>query len=253
VLALNTQFLGLDIDVDGVDIIDATLLRGLFLDPVAKLVVDGVTTSLAFLIVVIIQAELLLKLTGKLGLTELDGFLAHIDSPFVVLNLDFHVDFGCLGLHLLEFIVTACITVFDLIGAWVRAIIAAAAVAVLLGGAILLGLAGSLALSLVLLALLGLVLQDEAAELEAKVNIGALTAGLAIENNVVILDNDIGFGILALLAEDELVDESIQMILELGGLMGTIDDPAIVFGIHVGLCSQFKAEELDHVGTRAGE
>lgn len=53
---------------------------------------------------------------------------------------------------------------------------------------------------LVLLALLWLVLQDEGAELEARIDFGLLTASLAVEGNATVFDLDIGLRILALLA-----------------------------------------------------
>lgn len=84
------------------------------------------------------------------------------------------------------------------------------AVAILFSIAVLVlfGPAGFLA-RFVLLSLLDLAFQDKAAELQANVDIGALTTGLAIKEDAPILDNDVGLGVLALLAENKLADKSI--------------------------------------------
>ena len=65
VLALDTQILRLKIDVKGIDLIDTTLGLRLLLDPVSKLIVDSVTTALAFLIILVSDAELLLEIARE--------------------------------------------------------------------------------------------------------------------------------------------------------------------------------------------
>jgi hypothetical protein len=70
---------------------------------------------------------------------------------------------------------------------------------------------------------------------------------------MVILDNNVGLRVLALFAENELVDEAIEVILELGSIVGTVDDPTVVLGINVGLGTKFETEVLDDVGTGTGE
>lgn len=257
VLVLDAKLLGLDINVDGVDIVNATLFFSLLDNPVAKVVVDGVATTLAVLVFVIAaaNAELLLKLAGQLCLAGLDGFRAHVDSPFIIFDLDISVGSGnCLSLDLLELVIAADVglIVASLVGAVLRAIFAAA-VAILFGMTILLGLFGSSALGLVLLALLGLVLEDESTKLQADVNVGALTASLAIEDDVIIFDGDIGLRVLAFLAEDKSVDEAIEMILQLGGIVGAIDDPTVVLGVNVGLSTKLETKVLDDIGTRASK
>lgn len=62
-----------------------------------------------------------------------------------------------------------------------------------------------------------------------------------------IFDVDVGFGVLALFAKDEFGDEAIKVILELGSLVGAVDDPAIVAGIDVRLSAQLEAEVLNDV------
>src|ERR1700680_4957057 len=93
---------------------------------------------------------------------------------------------------------------------------------------ILSSLPSGLLLSLVFLALLRLVLEDKAAQFQAQIDIRALATSLAVEQDTTILDDHIGFRILALLAKNKFIDESVQIVLELRGLVGTIDDPAVV-------------------------
>lgn len=249
-LALNAEFLGLDVDVDGVDVINGALLGGLSHDPVAELIVDGIT---AFLILVVANVELLLELAWKLSLAGFDSLLADINSPIIILDLSFGVEFRGLSLHLLKLVIAAGVTVLIVaVGAVLRAIFAAA-VAILFSGAVLLSFAGSLSFSLILLALLGLVLEDKTTQLEAKVHVGTLTTSLAIEDNVAILDNVLSLRVLALLAENEFVDKAVKMVLKLGGIVSTIDDPTIILGVHVGLSSKLKTEVLDDMGARTGK
>lgn len=62
-----------------------------------------------------------------------------------------------------------------------------------------------------------------------------------------ILDDDVSFGVLALLAKNKFADEPIQVVLQLGCFVGTIDDPTVVGRVCIGLCSQLEAEVLDDV------
>ena len=103
------------------------------------------------------------------------------------------------------------------------------------------------------LALLRLHLDNIATELVSQVNYSPLTAGLAIKQNASILDIDVCLGILAGFAKDELVDETIKMVLKLRRFVGAVDDPAVICRVGVGLCTQLKAEVLDHVSGRAGQ
>lgn len=260
-LGLNTKLFGFDVDIDVVNLVNAALLLGLLLNPFTQLIVDGVATALALLIILVpIQDELCLEVARKGTLTSLHGLLAHVDSPVVVVDLGIDVlaETLSLGLDLaghgvvVTGILELLVDVLSVGGSLVRVVVAASAV--LLGTVTVgLGLAGSLALSLVLLAFLGLVLQDKAAELQAQINVSALAASLAVERDVAILDLDIGLGVLALLAKDELVDETVKVVLKLGRVMGTVDDPAIISRVDVGLSAKFEAEVLDQVRSRAGK
>ena len=68
-----------------------------------------------------------------------------------------------------------------------------------------------------------------------------------------IFDDNVGLRVLALLAEHELVDEAVKVILQLGAVMSTIDDPAVIRGVNVGLSTELETKVLDDVGTRTGK
>lgn len=219
-LGLDTQLLGLFVDLNVVDLFNTTLLIGLVTDPFAQLVIDGVTTALAFLIVIFaVEHELGLEVVRERLLASLDGLGTHIDSPIVVVHLDLTVETLSLGLDLASQEVVVASILKVLVGVavgrgLVRVVVASGAI--VFATILLLGLAGSLAVGLVFLAgLLGLVLEDEAAELQTQVNVGALAASLAVQSDVAVLDLDIGLGVLALLAKNELLDETVQIVLEL--------------------------------------
>ncbi|KUI56281.1 hypothetical protein VP1G_10837 [Cytospora mali] len=264
VLALDTQLLGLDVDINILDVVNAALLGGLLLDPVTQLVVDSVATAFAVLVLIVpVEGELLLELAGEVLLTGPDGLLAHVNSPVVVLDLDrLILEDLSLSLDLTgESVIIASdvavgisvVLAVLLFGRVVGVVVGSATAAVSVGLAVLPGLAGSLSLSLVLLALLGGSLQDETAQLVAQVDGGALTTGLAVEDDMAIVDVDDSLGILALVAENKLLDEDIKKVLELARLMSTVDDPAIILGVNVGLSTKFETEELDQVGARTSE
>ena len=127
-----------------------------------------------------------------------------------------------------------------------------AAVAILVdSSAVALGLLSSSALSLlgglVLLALGGELLQDEGRQLLARVGLGDGTTSLAVHENALVLDANNSLGILATSAEDELVDEAVEVVLQLGSLMGSVDDPAVILGVVGGLGTEFETEVLDDV------
>lgn len=171
--------------------------------------------------------------------------------------LGFGVDPAC------EFVVTTAvhINIFGII-ACIRAALARA-VAVRVGIVITVLATGGLSLlaclaigllgGLVLLALLGCSLQDERGELVAEVGVGVVTASLAVEDDVAILDVDNGLGVLAVLAKDELVDEAVEVVLQLGSLVGTVDNPAVVLGVDVGLGAKLETEVFDDIVRRAGQ
>ena len=76
-------------------------------------------------------------------------------------------------------------------------------------------------------------------------------AGFAVQGNASILDVDLGLGVFAVPAENELVDEAVQIVLELGSFMRAVDDPPIVGRIGVGLRPEFETKVFDD-GCMAG-
>jgi len=255
VLVLDAEFLRLDIYIDRFNFVNISLLLSLRLNPVTELIVDGGAT-ITFFVVVIANVKLLLELARERRLAGLDSFLTHVNSPLMLLDFVLLGDFSSLGLDLLKLIVATNVLIAILVRTVLGSFIAAStvlAVGAICSVTVLSSLLGSPSLGLVLLALLGLVLEDEATKLEAKVNISTLTTGLAVKKDVVILDDNVGLRILALLAENELVDETVEMILEFRSIVSTVDDPTVVLGVDVGLGTKFKTEVLDDVGTGTGE
>ena len=55
------------------------------------------------------------------------------------------------------------------------------------------------------------------------------------------------------MAQDEFLDEAIEMVLKFGGFVGTIDNPAIIFWVCIGLSAKFESEILDEPPRRACE
>ena len=72
-----------------------------------------------------------------------------------------------------------------------------------------------------------------------------MAAGLAIQQDAPIFDDRVCFWVLALLAEDKLGDVAMQIVLELRCLMGTVDDPAVVGWIGIGLGPKLESEIFD--------
>ena len=255
VLVLDAEFLGLDIDIDRFNFVNVSLLLSLRLDPVTELIVDS-GTAIAFFVVVIANVKLLLELAGERRLAGLDSFLTHVNSPLVLLDFVLLGDFSSLGLDLLKLIVATNVLIPILVGTVLGSFIAAStvlAVGAICSVTVLSSLLGSPSLGLVFLTLLGLVLEDEATKLEAKVNISTLTTGFAVKKDMIILNDDVGLRILALLAKDKLVDETVEVILEFRSIMSAVDDPTVILGVNVGLSTKFKPEVLDDVGTGTGE
>jgi hypothetical protein len=86
-----------------------------------------------------------------------------------------------------------------------------------------------------------------------EIGVGGVTTSLAVEDDIAILDVDNGFGVLAVLAENELVDEAVEVVLQLGSLVGTVDNPAVVLGVDVGLGAKFEAKVFDDIVRWAGQ
>lgn len=74
-----------------------------------------------------------------------------------------------------------------------------------------------------------------------------MATGFAGEGDDAVLDVDFGFRIAAFLAENELGDEAIEVVLELGCFVGAVDDPAVVGGVGIGLSTELETKVLDYV------
>ena len=245
VLGFDTELLGLDVDVDVVEVLYAALLCARVDDPLTKSVVVGAT------LFILLNDESALEVVGKILGTGPDGRLRRVNGPLNLLGILFLNLLGALVDLAGELVITASLEGKVAVVAILFCAVTGAAVVGRAGLATSLGLLAGTALSLlarlVLLALLGLVLENEGAELETRINFGNLSARLAVERDVAILDVDVGFGVLAFLAEDELGDEAVEVVLQLAGVVGAVDDPAVVGRVGVGLGTQLEAKVLDDI------
>ena len=258
VLALDAELLCLHVDIDVVNLAyPARLVLRSLEDPAPEVIVSAVSRAFAF-VVAILKDKVLLELIRKLFRTRLHGGFGGVDGPDIIFGggvgikvLDFSVDFAG------EFVVTVGfegeITIFG-VGVVGVTVTRRVPVPVPVGFGFVVtrtffGLgAARLFVGLVLLAFLGLTLDDEGAQLEASINIGALTAGFAIQQDIAVLDLDVGLGIFTFLAKHEFGDEAIEVVLELGGLVRTVDDPAIVCWIIVGLSPKLETKIFNNIG-----
>ena len=148
----------------------------------------------------------MLEITSEIVGASLDSGLGSVDGPLNLLWLGILDLFGIVLNLLCELVVAAG---FELDLAIVLGMIRVAVVgATVLRSVISVfgflrlftSLPVGLLCRLVLFAFLWLILQDEGAELEARIDFGLLAACLAVEEDAAVLDLDIGLGILALLA-----------------------------------------------------
>jgi len=254
VLGLDVEFLGLEVDVDILNLGDATLFFSLAQNPFSELVVR--VGAFAITIFVLLVESSTLEIGWELLHTSLDSFLRDINSPLNLLLFFRLIEFLGFGVDALEkFISVITVAVLGiaivvlLVTAFSWTTFSTSSSALCFLSSLAVGLLGRL----VLLALDRGVLQDERRQLLAKVDIGTLATSLAVEHNVTVLDMDNGFWVLAVLAQNESVDETIEVVLKLGGLVGTVDDPAVILGVNVGLGTQFETKVLDQVGRRTSE
>lgn len=261
VLGLDTQVLGLLVNVKVFDLVNASGLRSLLQNPVAEFVIDGGTAGLTILLLIgALQDELVAELSWELVLTSLDGLLRHVDSPIIIVDCLGRIQVLGSSIDLTSELVVASASIrlvfAVLVGAVLRFIVTASVAVLAILQTQLLGSAGSLALSLGslgLLALLGLGLQDEVDQVGVDKGLAASTAGLAIFADDIILDGEVGLGVAAVVAEDVLLNEDEQRLLQSLAIVGAVDDPAVIRGIHVGLSTKIKSEPLDDVTSRAGK
>ena len=74
-----------------------------------------------------------------------------------------------------------------------------------------------------------------------------MATSLAVQGDEAVFDLSDGLGIAAFAAEDEFGDETVEIVLELGGFVGTVNDPAVVGRVDVGLSTKLEAEVFDDV------
>ena len=74
-----------------------------------------------------------------------------------------------------------------------------------------------------------------------------MTTGFTIKSDIALLDLNISFWVLALLAENKFGNEAIQIILELGCAVFAIDDPTVIGWIDGCLSTELEAEVLDDI------
>jgi hypothetical protein len=247
VLGLDAELLSLEVKLDAVNLVDTTLLLSSVDDPLAE---NIVLARLGVLFT--LDNESALEVFRKILGTGLDGGLRGIDVPLDLLSL---LDVLGTLLDLLgELVITAGLDLQLAVLLVLSTVSRATAVNLLAPG---LGLLASAAFGLlgglVLLALLGLVLHNESGELKARVDLRDLTASLAVECDVTVLDVDLRLRVLALLAENELGDEAIEVVLKLVGVVGAVDNPAVIVGACVGLSTKLETEVLDDVRRRTGQ
>ena len=66
-------------------------------------------------------------------------------------------------------------------------------------------------------------------------------------------DEQVGLGVVALGTQHILPDESVEQVLQLGGIVRAVDDETLVFVVELSLSSEFAAEKLCRIGCRAVE
>ena len=62
-----------------------------------------------------------------------------------------------------------------------------------------------------------------------------------------VLDMNIGFGILAFLAKNKFIDESIEVVLKLRSFVGSINNPTVISWVGVCLGSKLETEVFDDI------
>ena len=80
----------------------------------------------------------------------------------------------------------------------------------------------------------------------AHIQLKMVTTGLATGCQVLafIVHLDDGLRIVTVLTQDELLDEAIQHVLQLGCIVRSIDNVALVFDIELGLSAELAAKVL---------
>ena len=160
-LALDSQFLCLEIDINVLEIIDSALFLCCGDDPAAELIVD-IISAFAAIVFFTIDDESAFEVIGEILGTSLHSFLGSVDRPLDLFRLN-TLNFFCLCLDTSgQLVVTTAVNlnISILLDLLVAAIMAALVTAVFVL-VFLTCLAFSLFSSLVLLPFLGLIFQNE--------------------------------------------------------------------------------------------
>jgi len=78
-----------------------------------------------------------------------------------------------------------------------------------------------------------------------------VAAGLAAGADHVFLHLDDSLRVLALGAEHKLLDEPVEHVLQLAGVVAPVDDVPLAFHVELGLGAELATKVLGHVGGRA--
>lgn len=239
VLLFDAEFNSLLIDLDVVD--RAVVLLLLRDNPLSENVVGGVLA-----LILALNNEGLLEVVGEILSTRLDGLLGHVNRPVVILEDTVAAVMRRKFLRLSP----------DALGEFVVGTTVDAHVLRILGARVLRGAFTLLALlsfagRLALLLPLGRVLDNVAGQFVAEINIGTLTTCLAVAGDMAVLaDDQVGLGVLALAAKNELVYEAVKGVLKLGGVVVSVDDVTVVRRVGGDLSAQLETEKLDNIWER---
>jgi hypothetical protein len=82
----------------------------------------------------------------------------------------------------------------------------------------------------------------------AELDIGGSTAGFAVTDDASFLGNNkVGLGVLALSTKNKSVDEAVERVLELGSVVGSVDDVPVVGRLGSDLGSELETEVFNNI------
>ena len=89
-------------------------------------------------------------------------------------------------------------------------------------------------------------LEDKSGQLVPHVQLETMSTSLAAGNqdSLLVVRLDHGLRILAVLAQDELLDEAVEHVLQLGGVVRAVHDVAVVLEVELGLGPELAPEKL---------
>lgn len=76
----------------------------------------------------------------------------------------------------------------------------------------------------------------------------AATTGVAVHlDGAGLVDNDVGLGVAAGRAQNELLDKAVQQLLQLGGIVGAVDNVAVGLLVALDLGAELTSKVLGGV------